>query len=667
MQERIQVAGADTEEDKNILSVVVAELPEGILICNHEGLHHPLQRARPANAARNPEGDPAAHADRPIGGFVGLDVFGIIDKDLIQHALDEVFEKVRSGRPDITSAFVVMGRNQRLLRVMTLPILSLLRELSGFVLIFMDISDSCETVHAWSLLVQSMAHGLRGALASIRSAVEVILDYPGLSAEKLEQFPTDHSPGGSDRRKPAGAGCRRIRSHRPQRRAARAHAGAGYGRNRPAQGRREVRDHAGGRAGGRDLWVRVDSYALTLGLAFLLERLKAELGRDAFRCEAQIRERFIGLDFVWAGPPVRVETLRQWEAQPATIEGHSPTLRDLLTRHKAELWSQTRDEGLHLLSHKSCCPPWNPLRRPHSSARTILPTARPVYFDFDLFGQPGQTPELDDRLLTELACTVFDTETTGLDPRGGDEIVSIGAVRIVNGRLLRDECYEQLVNPRRSLPWASIRIHGIQPEMLMDQPDILQALRRFHRFAEGTILVAHNAAFDMRLLQLKEEAAGIRFGNPVLDTMLLSAVLHPAQENHHLEAIAERLGLQAFIHREPAHPHREKGVGERLPLRRVALALSLDARALPRHVQHGEGLPLLDVGDDGGELVHSLLEPLERVAGVLLEPEPQGIDDALPIEVAEHHHVDPTDLRLSREWRRRRCPWSRGRARRRRR
>lgn len=171
------------------------------------------------------------------------------------------------------------------------------------------------------------------------------------------------------------------------------------------------------------------------------------------------------------------------------------------------------------------------------------PDSRPVFYDFDLFAHRDTGQALEDRPLASLSFTVFDTETTGLDPGGGDEIIQIGAVRLVNGKLLLDERFEQLIDPRRSVPAASVPFHGLTSARLQGQPTIEQVLPVFHRFAQDTVLVAHNAAFDMRFLEEKQALTGLRFDQPVLDTLLLSAVLHPNQDSHRLEAIAQRLGV----------------------------------------------------------------------------------------------------------------------------
>lgn len=205
--------------------------------------------------------------------------------------------------------------------------------------------------------------------------------------------------------------------------------------------------------------------------------------------------------------------------------------------------SQATSQGYVLLLTENCATTASINAAPGNAGDTAPLAGRPVYYDFDLFNQPGQTQEIDDRPLHELAYTVFDTETTGLNPSEGDEIISIGAIRIVNGRLLPNETYQQLIDPRRSLHADSIRVHGITPDLLTGKPVIDVVLPAFHRFCADTVLVGHNAAFDMRFLELKAASSGVRFTAPVLDTLLLSAVLHGNRLEHQLEAIAARLGV----------------------------------------------------------------------------------------------------------------------------
>ncbi|NJL08899.1 MAG: PAS domain-containing protein, partial [Methylacidiphilales bacterium] len=176
------------------------------------------------------------------------------------------------------------------------------------------------------------------------------------------------------------------------------------------------------------------------------------------------------------------------------------------------------------------------------AASPVEPMApRPEFYDFDLF-RPARTT-LTETPLRKIPFVVFDTETTGLNPDGGDELISIGAVRVVNGRLLTGETYLQLIDPGRSIPESSIKFHGITADMVAGQPMAREVLPAFKAFAGDAVLVAYNIAFDMAFLAKREKEAGVAFDNPVLDALLLAAHVFPDQPDHSLSAMAHRLGV----------------------------------------------------------------------------------------------------------------------------
>lgn len=176
-----------------------------------------------------------------------------------------------------------------------------------------------------------------------------------------------------------------------------------------------------------------------------------------------------------------------------------------------------------------------------SGAHLSEDAPRPLVYDFDLLEDPGDGM-LHDLPLRALAFTVFDTETTGLLPHK-DEIVQIGAIRVVNGKLVRGEIVDQLVNPGMPIPPASTKVHKVTDAMVATAPPISEAARAFHGFANGSVIVAHNAPFDMAFLRRHAPVAGVEWKNPILDTVLLSAILFGQSDEHTLDALSERLGV----------------------------------------------------------------------------------------------------------------------------
>ena len=551
MDAKVSLAAQGIEQEKSRLAALMSELTQSVVVCNLDGrvlLYN--NRARMQFRALSQAPGVAGGAEL-IG--LGRSIYGVFDQRLIAHALDNIRQRMQRGAGQPSAQFVTTTPSGQLLRVQMAPVRAATeaasdadRELTGFVLMLDNITREFEAESAKDQALLSLTEGSRSALANMQAAIDM-LDFPDLEPAMRERF----------------LGVVRDETRSLGQRIAALESGAtDSGKSRwPLEEMlgADLVNAAIKRIGvttkipasavevDGELWLKVESFSLLQALSYLTARLSDEFAVRFVQLRLSLAQGSSGkaqLDLIWSGQAMSTETVMSWEMDPIKVgtETTRITVRDVVERHGGAFWFE-RERVRHQAFFRFLLPLANPQEQADAAAALLPSDARPEYYDFDLFKTTEQTHALDDRLLSELTYTVFDTETTGLNPSQGDEIIQIGAARVVNNKLLKQECFEQLVDPQRSIPAATIPIHGISPDMVQGQPTIDKVLPAFHAFAQDTVLVAHNAAFDMRFLQLKEQLTGLAFDHPVLDTLLLSAVVHPNQDSHRLEALSERFNV----------------------------------------------------------------------------------------------------------------------------
>jgi DNA polymerase-3 subunit epsilon len=559
MASQVAEASRGVAQERNRLAALMSELTQSVVVCNLDGrilLYNNRARLQFRALSAAPQ---LADGAELIG--LGRSVYAVFDRKLVAHALDSVQLRLQRGVAHPSAQFVTTTRTGQLLRVQLAPVRAVPdgadhasadaagdaaapAAVNGFVLMLDNITRAHEAEAAQERLLHGLTEGSRGALANLQAAVEMLGD-PGLPAELHDRFV------GVIREEAQTMGQRihALAAQNAQGLATRWPLEEMLGADFLQAACQRVEQGTGLRTGVLEqddtLWLKLDSFALLQCLGYLAQRLRDEFGVSTLHLRLSgAGQQRAHLDLVWTGQAMSTETVMSWEMDPmaAGQETSSLTVRDVVQRHGGEFWFE-RDRTRHQAFFRFLLPLAPQAAQDQADAAALQTDSRPEYYDFDLFANTETSHALDERRLAELTFTVFDTETTGLNPTGGDEIIQIGATRLLNGRLLRGETFDQLVDPRRDIPPAGIPIHGITPDMVAGKPDIRRVLPAFHAFAQDTVLVAHNAAFDMRFLQLKEHATGLRFDQPVLDTLLLSAVVHPNQESHRLEAIAERLAI----------------------------------------------------------------------------------------------------------------------------
>ena len=454
--------------------------------------------------------------DRPLSDF--------LRPEPIMDALARMQKARVRGEVTAETFLAASADGTRFLLGRVSPILSD-EELSGHVLIFQDATEDLSAHAKQDHLFMALMEGVRrpaGTIGALLDLMQSDEDLPAETREQVRQGISDEVARLFACLDDMGERHAAIRSRRwPMSPVAAVHVFDG------------IRAGVAARidTARSDAMLSCDGFAIATLLAALVAHLTEEETRDALTLAVEEDGAETRLILGWQGAPVTDGQLTDWLKTPLSSAYGEYSGRDALNAHQTDLWSEPAGEGYRIVL-------------PLASANSALAPcdARPEFYDFNLPDAPDG--DLADTKLSDLSFVVFDTETTGLSPRGGDEIVQIAGLRIVNGRILHGETFDTLVDPGRGIPAASTRVHHISDDMVAGAPDIIEAGKRFHAFCRGAVLVAHNAPFDLAFLRLKEDVIGRRFDNPVLCTVLMSAGLFDHSDQHTLDALCDRFGVR---------------------------------------------------------------------------------------------------------------------------
>lgn len=540
--EQIQAAIAHTEKERAWLSALLAELNRSVIVCNKDGqilLYNNRARLQFKRLSASHSNHESVNGEATHGGELlglGRSIYTVIDRALLEHALKVIERRLAKGYRQTSTQCLMQTDRGRTYRVQVTPVCRENQLIDGMILVIenitQDIADTSEhlqTIDEQLTRAQMLLADLNATLESkdehstspeIRATLDALLtslnELSAVNRLTGRLYPLDDLSV-SDLMEAVHDACT-----------------ASHAITWPSL------DDA------KDLWVRADVYALTHALSFVMDRALATHPTRPLACRLSDSDDEVIITLAWSSgedAPIPNDWSEVLKHMPVLSSGPLAGSFDQIIQHHGGHWTFSGPvDGANeyqLSIHLARRPKQDAL--PESLAQRH--EGRPEYYDFRLFDVTWVPDEINHRPLDQLTYTVFDTETTGLNPSGGDEIIQVGAIRIVNGRILEKEIFDQLVDPKRPIPASSTAIHGIRPDDVVGKPDINAVLGLFHTFCQDTILVGHNADFDLQCLRLKAPTAGVAFDHPVLDTLLLSAVAHPFQERHNLDDIAHRLGL----------------------------------------------------------------------------------------------------------------------------
>jgi DNA polymerase III subunit epsilon len=521
LEERVREATFTVQEERNRLATVLRTMVDGVVVANE--------------AAETILMNPRARIILDLGytSGIGSPLSRLFPSDRLNFHLKRVRKRWEEGRETVEEVLFPL-LDEKLIKGSLSIVPGPKGERAGYLLVFQNL-NSGKPEEA----LQEMQQLLRGPMATSRSLVEALQRHPDMPAEKQTAFlaaVAEEMNRLSTRVTAIDDAANAVQSSRWPAIASDPHellteallllpgipvAIEGNGSTIPP--------------------VLVEPFSWVASLCRVLQWIaQMKPGQASISATLHVEDGTVVTTFrvrlPFKGNPIELESL---EVSPAGEQ--SLSLGETVRRNRGELWTRTSGESLEV--RLALLQAGDDSRGDRIDG---LLDGEPEFYDFDLF-LPRPVIERVDQLqadLSDLEYVVFDTETTGLRISEGDKVVSLSGVRIRRGRIQNADIFHTLVNPGRSIPPESTRFHHIEDYMVADAPTIIQVYRQFTEFVGDSILVAHNAAFDKKCLEMAAAEAGLpMIDNPFLDTLFLSYGLHERTEGHGLDAMAERMGI----------------------------------------------------------------------------------------------------------------------------
>lgn len=388
-----------SSEEKQILTSFISQLPQGIILCDAEGLILLANNQAKGFFSKEHEEDQF---------LSNIHITSLIDQRFIEHSLDEISFRLKRETFEVSSSFVI-EKEQQILQTQVVPILSETRKFSGFVLILTDITQQNQAEKRIERLLRTLSKNARSPLASIRAAIEAMTEFPEMDDERQAQFKEiirKESIILSDiLDKVSTSYASLIKTKKSL---------STLSVNELLESiARRSRDKLGinltvpllnpdGKT-----FIQAEPFSFITAFLFLLSRLQQETGKWEFTTNLKLDNRIVCIDIGWSGSLLAQETLRQWQCTPLTEESSQIsqlTLKDVLDHHHAAIGSYAGG-GDGKTAYLRFFLPWQQEPKEYIQPVAILPESRTPITDLELFNHAADSPELDERLLTELSYT----------------------------------------------------------------------------------------------------------------------------------------------------------------------------------------------------------------------------------------------------------------------